>query len=349
MNAPVQQDMFRAAPDRAPVMIALGMGVDSVAMTIEMFERGMPIDQVLFADTGSERPETYEYEAIFSRWMRDRSIPYEKVRYSPKRLTKNQPHYNTLEENMLTNGTLPSISFGFSRHSCSSKWKLTPQHDWTKRWEPAIEIWAAGGKVRKAIGYDCSPADIRRHAKREGYDDSLYELFYPLREWGWVREQCMDRIQRAGLPIWSKSACFFCAASKVDEIRSLPKVYLRRIVLMEARAHPRLKKIEGLWCRTVKGMRGAQAKPGSMTAFIRMEGLLPEEEIDLIWNEAPTALIAWQEAVSDRPMEERPAFSSWLDFFDAHGGLFQGDGARALYGESYQDMRQALERAKDEA
>ncbi len=116
MTAPVQQDMFRAAPTRAPVMIALGMGVDSVAMTIEMFERGMPIDQVLFADTGSERPETYEYEAI-----------------------------------------------------------------------------------------------------------------------------------------------------------------------------------------------------------------------------------------SDRPMEERPAFKSWLDFFDAHGGLFQGDGARALYGESYQDMRQAVERVKDEA
>src|SRR3546814_8141336 len=50
----------RADPDcRAPVMVAWGAGVDSTALIIELAEAGEPIDMVLFADTGSEKAETY--------------------------------------------------------------------------------------------------------------------------------------------------------------------------------------------------------------------------------------------------------------------------------------------------
>lgn len=59
--------------ERAPVIAAWGAGVNSTAMIIELVERGEPIDMVLFADTGSEKTDTYAFIPIFRRWM-DRVI-----------------------------------------------------------------------------------------------------------------------------------------------------------------------------------------------------------------------------------------------------------------------------------
>lgn len=311
MSAPRQLHLFCEV--RQPVLAAWGAGVDSTAMLIELVERGERIDMVLFADTGGERPETYAFIPIFRAWLAARRIPSEVVRYQPRDF-KNWPPYRTLEENCLTNGTLPSIAFGFG--SCSSKWKIAPQNRWADGWAPARDCWAAGGKVIKLIGYDCSPADLRRYAHREGYDDPRYEYRYPLREWGWTREDCIARIARAGLPVPPKSSCFFCTAVKPAELDAYPAVLLRRIVLMEARAKPRLRTVDGLWRKPVSGKRGGQPRPGAMTDYIRDRGLLPAAEVDAIIALAPAALLRWQAAVaaSDGP---RPELAAWLDLFDA--------------------------------
>src|SRR5262245_8737979 len=73
---------------------------------------------------------------------------------------KNWPPYHTLEENYLTNGTLPSFAFGFK--SCSLKWKAAPQDNFVKNWQQAIACWRDGQRVVKAIGFDAGPADLRR-------------------------------------------------------------------------------------------------------------------------------------------------------------------------------------------
>lgn len=99
------------------------------------------------------------------------------VRYVPKNY-KNYPPYRSLDENCFTNGTLPSISFGFS--SCSQKWKIEPQNRWTEAWPPAVAAWNAGSRVIKLIGYDCSPADAKRYAHREGHVDKRYVYGYLL-------------------------------------------------------------------------------------------------------------------------------------------------------------------------
>lgn len=327
----MQTDFFRSAEVQAPVMVAYGAGVDSTAMLIEMIERGERIDIALFADTGSEKPETYAYLEMFRGWLADRGVRLITVRYEPRNF-KHYPPYRTLDENCFTNGTLPSISFGFS--SCSQKWKVEPQNAWTERWEPAVAAWAAGKKVVKCIGYDCSPADAKRYAHAEGYQDDRYEYRYPLREWGWKREDCIARIERAGLPVPVKSACFMCGASKPWEIEALPVQQLRRIVLMEARAAPRLTKSEGLWRKSVAGMRGATARPGSMTVFIRDKGLLPAEEIEQIVEMAPRALLKWQEAQAAVPIDRRQDLRAWLLLFDARDArFFDVPGARPLYSD----------------
>jgi hypothetical protein len=336
-----QLDMFGALPNRSPVLAAWGCGVDSTSYLIEMIEGGDRVepgseivDHVLFADTGAEKPTTYMYLELFARWLEDRGIPLSVVRYQPQRY-KNFPAYRSLDENCFTNATLPSIAFGFS--SCSQKWKIAPQNKWTESWKPAIDIWNAGGKVTKLIGYDCSPADLKRYAEREGYVDDRYHYRYPLREWGWKRPDCEERIRRAGLPVPPKSACYMCTATKPHELHNtddFPPSLLRRIVLMEARAAPRLTTTEGLWRKAVKGTNGSTPKPGSMTQYIREQGLLPASEIEHIIEAAPAALLAWQDWAAGVPLEQRSDMKEWLAFFD----LTSGDQLEAAGRRFYQDL-----------
>lgn len=315
---------------RSPVLAAWGAGVDSTAMVIELIDRGEPVDQVLFADVGgiAEKAGTRAFVPVFRTWLADRGVPSEVVRYQPKNF-KNWPPYDSLAENLLTNGTLPGIAFG--RGTCSQKWKAAPQHAWAQRWPPAQEAWAAGRKVIKLIGYDAGPADDRRYRVASALDDPLYAHRYPLREWGWTRPDSIARIRRAGLPVPPKSACVFCTAMRPDEVRGLPPEQLRQIVLIEARARPRLRKVEGLWRKAVKGARGAEPHPGAMTDFIRAEGLLDPAEVDAIAEMAPQSLIRWQAAVA-RAEGARPEMRRWMTVFDAFAGrTSQIDAAPGLY------------------
>jgi len=265
-------------------------------------------DLIMFADTGGEKDETYNYLPIINAWLERVGFPpVTVVRYVPKDF-KHYPPYHTLEENCWTNGTLPSLAFGFK--SCSLKWKAAPQHSYVKSWMPARETWSRGERVLKAIGYDAGPADMRRRNHAGNENDPLYEYWYPLIEWGWDRDRCKAEIAREDLPVPLKSSCFFCPAMKPAEVRELPADKLRRIVAMEARAKPRLVKIEGLWRKAVKGHRGAEKKPGSMTEFIRDEGLLPEIEIQRIKDTVPVAIIDTIEAYREgEPIPGWPALS----------------------------------------
>ena len=295
-----------AAPP--PVVLAYGIGVDSTALLIELEARGETPDLVLTADPGAEKPATYEYQKLIASWMAARQIRYEVVRYVPRRF-KHWPPYYSILENVLTNATLPSISLG--RHSCSLKWKVAPQDAFLKRWAPAKAAWARGQKVTRLIGYDASPADARRYAHASTLDDPLFACRYPLREWNWTRDRCAARIEAAGLPVPPKSSCFFCGAIRPEEVRALPAWCLRLIVLIEARAEPRLRTVEGLWRRSTK------TRPGRITDFIRGELLLPEAEIDAIRRDAPRELIRFQDAARLVPLSERPTMEAWLETFNA--------------------------------
>jgi len=46
---------------KAPLIVNYGAGVDSTAMLIGLHDRGEVPDLIMFADTGSEKPETIAY------------------------------------------------------------------------------------------------------------------------------------------------------------------------------------------------------------------------------------------------------------------------------------------------
>jgi hypothetical protein len=293
---------------KSPVAVAYGLGVDSTALLVELTRRGERPDAVLFADVGGEKDETYAYLPVMQEWLRRHGMPEVTVVKNVVGDFKHWPPYETLEQNCLTNGTLPSLAFGFK--SCSIKWKQVPQHKWVKRWDMAEVAWAAGLKVTKLIGFDAGPKDIRRRNHVGDVDDKFYAYRYPLIEWGWDRDRCKRAIREAGLPVPPKSSCFFCPAMKPAEVRELPADKLRRIVVMEARAEPRLEKIRGLWRNGTKGTRGGERKPGRMTDFIVMEGLLPGPEVTALRKRVPLEIVQTQEefaAGADVP--------TWDEFF----------------------------------
>lgn len=299
---------------KSPLVVSYGMGLDSTAMLVGMAARGIRPDAILFADTGSEKVETYSYLGEINAWLVLQGFPQVTVVNYQAKDFKHWPEYYTLEENCLTNGTLPSEAFGFG--SCSQKWKHVPQNKWCQKWAKALDAWSSAIRVTKAIGYDCTEEKRSFKAangdpKKREKEERLYRFWYPLQEWGWDRARCAQEVSGAGLPIPVKSSCFFCPNMTKPEVKALPRKHLQRIVLMEARALPRLEKIKGLWRTGCKGKRDpAKKRPGRMTDFIRDEGLLEGSEIERIERDAPKALINRNERAA---LGEK--VDSWAEFF----------------------------------
>lgn len=196
------------------IVASFGGGVNSTAMLIGMVERGEPVDLILFADTGGEKPHTYAHVLEFSEWLVAHGMP------AITTIRGDQPQQaedGTLEAECLRRKTLPSIAFGFK--TCSQKWKRQP-----------IDKFLGDTPRTMCIGFD---ADEPQRAK-------FYEgNRYPLIEWGWGRDECIAAIDRAGVTQPGKSACFFCPSSKKKEVYELRRVYpdlARRAVEMERNA-----------------------------------------------------------------------------------------------------------------
>ena len=247
------------------VVAAYGGGVDSTAFLVRLVEERAPIRAILFADTGSELPRTYDYISTFSDWLEARGYPRVTVvrniatRDSAQGAKKGV--FESLEEQLLRLGNLPPAAS--NKHTCAQKMKIRPQNLWIQSQPWAREAWGRGERVLKLVGFDASEAYRANRAAREmGKDAERYELHFPLIEWGWDRARCEEVIAAAGLPSPGKSACFFCPFRKPDEIaeiqREHPELFQRALEL-EARAL-RSGRITSPEIKGLRGRRGTWAE-----------------------------------------------------------------------------------------
>jgi hypothetical protein len=248
--------------------VAYGLGVNSTAMLVELAQRAIRPDLILFADTGGEKPETYAYLSVIHPFLRKVGFPdVITVRYRPTRAV-----YHTLEQQCLHTGTLPSLAYGGK--SCSLKYKRTPQDDYILRAYPEPQVVRSGGRVVRAIGFDAGerrrvvkaigldagegqrvrwqsrpPAEGEKLSRDQRLDRDYFAYWYPLFEWGFDRQRCVEVIKAAGLPVPMKSACFFCPASKKQEILWLREKHpdlLQRALAIEDNAQQKLTSVKGL-------------------------------------------------------------------------------------------------------
>lgn len=242
--------------------VSYGMGVDSTAMLTGLVKAGIRPDFILFADVGgSEREGTYAYLPVIQNYLDKHKFPkVTVVKYVPK-----YAPYSTLEDNMLTNATLPGAVFG--RGNCSMKFKITPQEKWERRYK--------GSRITKLVGFEAGEERRRNRGNRRTHimKKHNYEYRFPLIDWGWDREECKARIREAGLPVPPKSSCIFCPNIRPEELYELTPEERGRIIRMEIMAEPYNEKIHGLWRKPHKGL------PGSITEFIlenKLEFIVPE-------------------------------------------------------------------------
>lgn len=182
-----------------PLAVSYGAGANSTAMLVEFSRRGIRPDFILFADTGGERPETYQVLDTVSAWCAGQGWPeIQIVRATGK----------TLEQDCLDRRALPSIAYGSK--TCSQRWKIEPQR---RRLRALVPEW------RQAVGYDAGEPWRARVS-----DEPRAENWFPLIEWGIDREDCLAICERAGLPT-QKSACFFCPSSKQWEVVELARLH----------------------------------------------------------------------------------------------------------------------------
>jgi hypothetical protein len=268
---PIHTLAARPYPD-CPLVVAYGLGVDSTAMLVEFAHRDIRPDRILFADTGGEKPETYAYLPIIQRYLAGIGFPeVVTVRYQPTRAV-----YHTLEAQCLHTGTLPSLAYGGK--SCSLKYKRTPQDKYILAAFPPDEFAQQGRRVVRAIGFEVGEKrrtyahavkaigldadeeyrvtwtpptenEARRTSREAWLDQHYFVYYYPLMEWGYDRERCKRIIAAEGLPVPVKSACFFCPASKKQEILWLRERHpdlLGRALKIERNAQEKLTSVKGL-------------------------------------------------------------------------------------------------------
>lgn len=224
-------------------IVGYGGGTNSTAMLIGLYHRGIPVDLILFSDTGGEQPHTYEFLPIMSKWLSEHGMPeITKVEYTDKNGDR-----LTLENECLRSGTLPAIAYGYKK--CSLKHKVGPQDKFCNHYQPCLDVWAKGERVTKFIGFDAGEEHRRDHAIVYDIVDKKYKKEYPLIDWGWYREDCIIAIEQEGLPLPGKSSCFFCPSMKRHEIRTLyhqhRELYDRAIAIENA-ALPNLITVRGL-------------------------------------------------------------------------------------------------------
>ena len=227
------------------------------AMVFGFYERGITPDIMTFADTGGEKPETYRAIELLSKWC--------DTHLGQTILTVHKDSmYASLEDQSLRTHTLPSAAYGW--RSCSDKWKIQPQDKLLNNFPPTLELWASGGKVTKALGYDAG----ERRRGESIKEDAKYRHWFPLKEWDWYLDDCIEAYKRHGLPVPPKSSCFYCPSSTKAEVKALAKDHpdlFERAVAIERNA-------EGL--QTVRGL-GRHWKWEDLVKISDMQmNLLPE-------------------------------------------------------------------------
>jgi len=234
-------------------IISYGGGRNSTAAAIllakEQASGGELIDVIIFADTGAEKPETYDFIQVFDAWLRKEiGIGITLTRNFDK-----QNRFTTLVEECQYRGHMPSRAFGLSY--CSDHWKIRPLLK--KSAEIAKERGVSNVCDNIGIHYGEMSRLIGKNSQLKPFQRNAYGVThwnrYPLIEHKLNQAACVAIIQSVGLPIPPKSACYICPYSTVSEVNDLR---IKHPVLYEIACSIEKVGMLGMRKKSYKGMGG---------------------------------------------------------------------------------------------
>lgn len=207
-------------------VLSYGGGVNSTALLFLILEKNMPLDEVIYAETGCEKPETDKFVPKTKKFCDDNNILFTTIKatVTVKRDLPKKVHTSELVEYCELQKIIPFRMY----RSCTDKFKIKPIH---KR------IRSLAKKTIVYIGFDFGEMHRRRESKVK-----FIENQFPLIEYRIDRRACEDIIKRNGFEVPVKSGCYICPFQKLDEWKELRKNHpdlFKKAMELEKRAQER--------------------------------------------------------------------------------------------------------------
>lgn len=197
-------------------ILSYGGGINTVALMILLVENSEPLDEVVFADTGGEVPETYEYIEITREYLERHDIPF--------RTVQTRKHgKDDLYANCWNRQVIPSALWRWSTRD----FKVQPIHRYYR---------SLGVHINQYMGIAFDEVE-RMKDSRVPFVTNLY----PLIDHKMTRDDCVELIKNAGFPVPVKSGCYFCPFNSLARWRWLhsahPELYSQAVSLEENSKH----------------------------------------------------------------------------------------------------------------
>jgi hypothetical protein len=211
------------------VIFSFGMGVDSVALILRWLEEPASRDfdladlVMITAQVGDEFDSTRQLveDHVLPR-LRRAGVRFIQCARSQRKTTaagggvvilddSRAPQRlffdgsYTLSQEMISQGTIPQLG-GFRACSIHAKGNIL---------DSVIAAITQGQPYRHVIGFEAN--EQGRALKDSGYNSEARRGWYPLVEWGFTRQDCLDYIAEKTGVVWLKSACGFCPFAMTNE------------------------------------------------------------------------------------------------------------------------------------
>lgn len=179
-------------------ILSFGAGVNTMGLLALAKLGKIHFDYVLFADTGCEWPETYNYiEEVAKPLCEDLAIPFVTVRGQ-----EGKDKVDNLYDYAWKFKFVPLRQYRI----CTDKFKVKP----IKKW-----VFSHLDDFEMNIGIDFGE---KHRARNSGVD---YPINYPLVEQTIDRKGCKTLIKEAGIPQTRKTGCYICPFQRISQWREL--------------------------------------------------------------------------------------------------------------------------------
>lgn len=202
-------------------IVSFSGGKDSTAMLLKMLEKQMPVDIILFCDTGLEFPAMYEHIAKVEQNI---GMPITRVKpahsFEYYLLEAEIKHKNEQEFIREYGGLYRGMSWsGAKARWCTSRLKDKPREDFLRPLNKEYNI----------IMYIAFAADEKYRLTRKSNQKKNY--VYPLMEWNMTEADCLNYCYDKGYD-WNglykqfrRVSCWCCPLQPLDELRVLWRNY----------------------------------------------------------------------------------------------------------------------------
>ena len=191
-------------------IIAFSGGKDSTAMLLRLLELGKPVDKIMFADTTLEFPEMYS-------WIKK----IEKLINKEITVVKSSKSFD-------------SWFYGIPKRGAAGKRGLIrgfPLKAFPCYWTREAKVKPMEKEQGKGnIIYIGIAKDEEKRSKAKQYVGRTNEYRFPLVDWGWTEQDCINYLEEKGLkhPLidrFKRTGCWLCPKQNKHSLKSLYLYY----------------------------------------------------------------------------------------------------------------------------